>query len=42
MGKGLSFIDIHLLASAMLSGLSIWTEDKALIQTARHLGVVYT
>lgn len=34
MGKGLGYIDVHLLASAMLSGLSIWTLDKRLEQIA--------
>ena len=41
MGKGLSIIDIHLLASASLSTLSIWTEDKVMRHTARQLGILY-
>jgi len=37
MGRGLGYIDVHLLASAMLSGLSIWTLDKKLEQLADML-----
>ena len=40
-GKGLGFIDIHLLASVSLSALSILTEDRALQQSARRLGLLY-
>jgi predicted nucleic acid-binding protein len=38
MGKGLSIVDVHLLASAALSSLSIWTEDKVMYHTAHYLG----
>ncbi len=41
MGKGLGYIDVHLLASAMLSGLSIWTLDKRLERVADMLGRKY-
>jgi predicted nucleic acid-binding protein len=34
MGKGLGYIDVHLLASAVLSRLSLWTLDKNLEQAA--------
>jgi predicted nucleic acid-binding protein len=37
MGKGLGYIDVHLLASAVLSGISIWTLDKRLEQIAGML-----
>ena len=40
MGKGLGIVDIHLLASAFLSGLSLWTEDKPMQLVARHLGLL--
>lgn len=30
MGKGLGYIDIHLLMSAMLTKVSLWTIDKRL------------
>ena len=36
-GKGLGIVDIYLLASASLSGLSVWTEDKRMHQMARQL-----
>ncbi len=41
MVKGLGYIDIHLLASAMLSGLSIWTLDRRLERVADMLGHKY-
>ena len=41
MGKGLAIVDIHLLASAALSGLFIWTEDKVMSYIARQLGIQY-
>ena|SRR3569623_1885422 len=42
MGKGLGIIDVHLLVSASLSALSIWTEDKVMHRTARQLGILYS
>jgi len=36
-GKGLGWIDIHLLASALLSKSTLWTKDKALAASARAL-----
>lgn len=41
MGKGLGFVDIHLLASAVLSGALLWTGDKRLATAAKNLGVGY-
>jgi predicted nucleic acid-binding protein len=38
-GKGLGWIDVHLLASAMLSKCQLWTLDKALEKAARRLGL---
>lgn len=41
MGKGISYIDAHLLASVTLTeGASIWTRDKRLAEAAIDLGVV--
>ena len=37
MGRGLGYVDIHLLASAVLAGFSIWTFDKKLEQAADML-----
>jgi hypothetical protein len=41
MGKGLGFVDMHLLASATLSRLRIWTFDKKLEQVANMLHIKY-
>jgi predicted nucleic acid-binding protein len=41
MGKGLGFIDLHLLASAVLSGIQLWTIDKRLHQVSLKLGIAY-
>ena len=41
MAKGLGFIDMHLLASALLSGLQLWTLDKRLQQVALKLGLAF-
>jgi predicted nucleic acid-binding protein len=37
MGKGLGYIDVHLLASCILTGLPIWTLDKKLERVAAML-----
>jgi predicted nucleic acid-binding protein len=39
-GKGLGWIDMHLLASARLAGLLLWTLDKRLATAARELAVL--
>jgi predicted nucleic acid-binding protein len=41
MGKGLGYIDIHLLASAILSKVPLWTLDKKLNQVSLKLGLAY-
>ena len=41
MGKGLGFIDIHLLTSALLSDIPLWTLDKKLNQTASKINLSY-
>lgn len=38
-GKGLGWVDIHLLASASLAGVPLWTLDRALRDAAKHLGL---
>ena len=40
-GKGLGFIDIHLLASAMIHHVPIWTRDNTLKRVAGELGIDY-
>lgn len=37
MGKGLGYIDIHLLTSALLTGIPLWTFDKRLHELATSL-----
>jgi len=39
MGKGLGYIDMHLLASARLTGVLLWTLDKKLKEVAVKLGL---
>jgi len=39
MGKGLGYIDMHLLASARLTRVSLWTLDKKLSEVAEKLGL---
>ena len=34
MGKGMGYVDVHLITSAVLTGVPIWTLDKKLAQTA--------
>jgi pilT protein domain protein len=40
-GRGLSAVDVSLLASAVVTpGVSLWTRDKRLRQAARDVGVL--
>lgn len=39
MGKGLGFIDVHLLASAVPTGVPLWTLDRKLADVAHELGI---
>jgi len=41
MGKGLGYIDMHLLASAILSRVPLWTLDRKLKQVSLKLGLAY-
>jgi predicted nucleic acid-binding protein len=38
-GRGIGYVDAHLLASAFLAGASLWTHDKRLHGVALSLGV---
>jgi predicted nucleic acid-binding protein len=38
-GQGLAWVDVHLLASAMLSRCNVWTLDRSLARAARKLKV---
>ena len=42
MGRGIGFIDAHLLASTtMTPPTRLWTNDRRLMELARELGVAY-
>ena len=41
MGKGLGYIDVHLSASALLTGVPMWTYDKKLAEANETLGIRY-
>lgn len=38
-GKGLGWIDLNLLASALISRIPLWTKDRRLATIARTLGI---
>ena len=38
-GKGLGWLDAHLLASALLSKTPLWTRDRRLATAAKTLGI---
>lgn len=38
-GRGIGWIDVHLLASARLSGVQLWTFDRRLAEAAVEMGV---
>jgi len=40
-GRGLGWVDLHLLAAAQLSACRLWTLDRRLEDVARELGVEY-
>ena len=40
-GKGLGYVDVHLLASAVLTGVPLWTLDKKLQQASAKLRINY-
>jgi len=39
MGQGLGYVDIHLLASALLTSMPLWTSDKSLKDAAVRLRI---
>ncbi|MDP2152904.1 MAG: PIN domain-containing protein [Methylotenera sp.] len=42
MGKGIGFVDAHLLAACMLTGeTKLWTRDKRLANVAQAIGLGY-
>jgi predicted nucleic acid-binding protein len=40
-GRGIGWIDAHLLASALVGRLKLWTTDPRLVTVAKKLGVDY-
>lgn len=40
-GRGIGWIDAHLLASALVAHLKLWTTDPRLATVARELGIAY-
>jgi predicted nucleic acid-binding protein len=40
-GRGIGWIDVHLLASALVGRLNLWTTDPRLAMVARELGIAY-
>jgi predicted nucleic acid-binding protein len=39
MGKGLGYIDMHLLLAAHMTRVPLWTQDKRLRDVATNLGL---
>jgi predicted nucleic acid-binding protein len=40
-GRGIGWIDVHLLASAMAGRVQLWTADRDLAELAKEFGVAY-
>ncbi len=40
-GKGIGYVDVHLLASVALAGIKLWTRDKRLREVAQDLGYAW-
>jgi|SRR5436305_11542379 len=40
-GRGISWVDVHLLASALVSRVRLWTADSRLETVAAELGVAH-
>jgi len=41
MGKGMGYVDVHLITSAVLTGVPVWTLDKKLAQATDSLYIKY-
>jgi len=41
MGKGLGYLDVHLIASAVLTDVPLWTLDKTLDKFTKKIGINY-
>ena len=42
MGTGLGFVDVHLIAAAILAGVPLWTQDKKLRQACSRLNIDFS
>jgi len=42
MGKGIGYIDAHILAAALAQGARLWTRDKRLLTVAAGLEILYS
>lgn len=40
-GRGIGYVDVHLLASTVLAGATLWTRDRRLGSIAAELGVAH-
>jgi predicted nucleic acid-binding protein len=40
-GKGIGWVDAHLLAAALLSNATLWTLDKRLAKLSTQIGLAY-
>ena len=40
-GRGVGWIDVHLLASAIVGGMQLWTADVSLTGLAKELGLAF-
>jgi predicted nucleic acid-binding protein len=38
-GRGMGWIDVHLLASARVAGVTLWTRDRRMAAVAREIGL---
>ncbi len=41
MGRGIGYVDAHLLAAAAIARSFLWTRDKRLREISVELGIVY-
>jgi predicted nucleic acid-binding protein len=41
-GRGIGWTDAHLLASALLAGVPLWTADEPLARLAHELGILFS
>jgi len=42
MGRGIGYIDVHLLAAVALTGARLWTRDQRLATVARDLSLAHS